>query len=97
MCRRLADIHDAGKLNADEFAVAMHLVHKKLLGQDLPSSLPTELIPPSQRDFDLTVEVMKEVVVNDILNKARYDNKHGSTSSLNFKDFKYDGLGKSGH
>ena len=45
----LADIQNRGKLNSDEFAVAMHLIYKKLNGYDLPQKLPENLIPPSQK------------------------------------------------
>lgn len=51
----LSDIQNRGKLNADEFAVAMHLIYQKINGHDLPRSLPEDLVPPSQRDLkDLT-------------------------------------------
>ncbi|WVR03606.1 hypothetical protein IAU60_000598 [Kwoniella sp. DSM 27419] len=46
----LADIRKEGKLTRDEFAVAMHLINTKLAGQDIPSSLPNSLVPPSLRD-----------------------------------------------
>uniref|UniRef100_A0A3B3ZD26 Intersectin 2b n=1 Tax=Periophthalmus magnuspinnatus TaxID=409849 RepID=A0A3B3ZD26_9GOBI len=48
----LADIDKDGKLNAEEFILAMHLVDMAKFGQSLPLSLPKELVPPSQRYFD---------------------------------------------
>ncbi|GHJ88158.1 hypothetical protein NliqN6_4560 [Naganishia liquefaciens] len=45
----LADIRKEGKLNKDEFAVAMYLINKKLGGIEPPQTLPTSLIPPSLR------------------------------------------------
>uniref|UniRef100_A0A665V192 Intersectin 2b n=1 Tax=Echeneis naucrates TaxID=173247 RepID=A0A665V192_ECHNA len=45
----LADTDKDGKLKADEFILAMHLVDMAKSGQPLPLSLPTELMPPSQR------------------------------------------------
>lgn len=45
----LADMQKRGKLNSDEFAVAMHLIYKKLNGYDLPKKLPDNLVPPSQK------------------------------------------------
>ena len=45
----LADIQKQGKLNRDTFAVAMYLIRQKLVGKDLPASLPTSLVPPSMR------------------------------------------------
>ncbi|KAF8894436.1 hypothetical protein BD779DRAFT_1501043 [Infundibulicybe gibba] len=45
----LADIHSDGRLTRDGFAVAMHLIQKKLAGVDVPRTLPPSLIPPSLR------------------------------------------------
>lgn len=38
-----------GKLKAEEFILAMHLVDMARTGQPLPLILPTELVPPSLR------------------------------------------------
>ncbi|KAH6584696.1 hypothetical protein BASA61_007301, partial [Batrachochytrium salamandrivorans] len=48
----LCDTHKIGKLNSDEFAVAMHIIYKKLNGHDVPITLPPELVPPSIRDLN---------------------------------------------
>jgi hypothetical protein len=45
----LADTQQRGKLSRDEFAVAMHLIHKRLGGQPIPRQLPATLVPPSSR------------------------------------------------
>ncbi|XP_028329263.1 intersectin-2b isoform X2 [Gouania willdenowi] len=45
----LADVDKDGKLKAEEFILAMHLVDMARCGQPLPITLPTELVPPSQR------------------------------------------------
>ncbi|KAK8151964.1 hypothetical protein BC567DRAFT_268064 [Phyllosticta citribraziliensis] len=48
----LADINSEGRLNRDEFAVAMHLIRQqrpKPGVQFLPSALPPNLVPPSMR------------------------------------------------
>lgn len=47
--RDLADINSDGRLTRDGFAVAMHLIQKKLAGQDIPATLPPSLMPPSAR------------------------------------------------
>ena len=49
--RDLSDIRQEGKLSKDEFAVAMHLINLKLAGQDVPTSLPPSLVPPSLRNI----------------------------------------------
>ncbi|CAO3629106.1 unnamed protein product [Cunninghamella blakesleeana] len=43
----LADKDNKGSLDADEFAIAMHLIYRKLNNFDIPNILPTELAPPS--------------------------------------------------
>lgn len=43
----LADIQQRGALSREEFAIAMHLIHKRLAGENLPQSLPKSLLPPS--------------------------------------------------
>uniref|UniRef100_A0A668AHH9 Intersectin 2b n=1 Tax=Myripristis murdjan TaxID=586833 RepID=A0A668AHH9_9TELE len=45
----LADVDKDGKLKAEEFILAMHLVDMAKSGQPLPLTLPNELVPPSQR------------------------------------------------
>uniref|UniRef100_A0AAQ5ZHK3 Intersectin 2b n=1 Tax=Amphiprion ocellaris TaxID=80972 RepID=A0AAQ5ZHK3_AMPOC len=50
----LADVDKDGKLKAEEFILAMHLVDMAKSGQPLPLTLPTELVPPSQRYVNFT-------------------------------------------
>lgn len=45
----LADVNKNNQLSADEFAVAVHLVHLVKGGVKLPKLLPPELVPPSMR------------------------------------------------
>jgi len=47
--RNLADVDKDGKLKADEFILAMHLVDMAKMGQALPMALPSDLVPPSLR------------------------------------------------
>ena len=46
---RLSDVDHDGMLDSDEFALAMHLIHIKLEGFDLPEDLPDHLVPPSKK------------------------------------------------
>ncbi len=49
-CRELCDIGDIGKLNRDQFALALYLINQKLSkGIDPPQTLSLEMIPPSDR------------------------------------------------
>ncbi|KFP82991.1 Intersectin-1, partial [Acanthisitta chloris] len=45
----LSDIDQDGKLTAEEFILAMHLIDVAMAGQPLPPALPPEFIPPSFR------------------------------------------------
>ncbi|CAB1424180.1 unnamed protein product [Pleuronectes platessa] len=46
---KLADIDKDGMLDDEEFALANHLIKVKLEGHELPSDLPSHLVPPSKR------------------------------------------------
>ncbi|ODQ55238.1 hypothetical protein SAICODRAFT_76040 [Saitoella complicata NRRL Y-17804] len=61
----LADAGDRGKLNKDEFAVALHLIYRKLNGYDIPARLPAELLPPSHRNITDSISQMKGYLRND--------------------------------
>ncbi|XP_073999615.1 epidermal growth factor receptor pathway substrate 15 isoform X2 [Rhodnius prolixus] len=45
----LCDIKQSGKLNCDQFALAMWLISQKLKGIDPPTTLSPDMIPPSMR------------------------------------------------
>ncbi|KAJ0416654.1 hypothetical protein BJY00DRAFT_228877 [Aspergillus carlsbadensis] len=61
----LADPHNRGRLNMDEFAVAMHLIYRKLNGYPVPSRLPPELIPPSTRNLNDSIGTIKSMLSQD--------------------------------
>ncbi|XP_016985116.1 EH domain-containing protein 1 [Drosophila rhopaloa] len=46
---KLSDVDGDGFLDADEFALALHLINVKLEGCELPTTLPEHLVPPSKR------------------------------------------------
>lgn len=58
----LADHGNKGRLNMDEFAVAMHLIYRKLNGYPLPAQLPPELVPPSTRNFTESIGAVKSLL-----------------------------------
>ena len=47
--RNLCDTKSMGKLNSEQFALAIHLVQQKLKGIEPPPQLTPEMIPPSMR------------------------------------------------
>ncbi|RAL15674.1 actin cytoskeleton-regulatory complex protein PAN1 [Aspergillus homomorphus CBS 101889] len=61
----LADPHNRGRLNMDEFAVAMHLIYRKLNGYPVPSRLPPELVPPSTRNLNDSIGTIKSMLSQD--------------------------------
>ncbi|KAJ6446375.1 Pre-mRNA-splicing factor cwf14 [Purpureocillium lavendulum] len=58
----LSDNGNKGRLDLDEFAVAMHLIYRKLNGYPLPSTLPAELVPPSTRNFSQSIGTLKNML-----------------------------------
>lgn len=61
----LSDPNNRGRLNMDEFAVAMHLIYRKLNGYAVPARLPPELIPPSTRNFNDSIGTVKSLLSQD--------------------------------
>ncbi|KAK0227784.1 hypothetical protein IW262DRAFT_1445704 [Armillaria fumosa] len=66
----LADVDDRGKLNKAEFHVAMGLIYRKLNGNEIPEQLPPELVPPSHRDLDSSVDFLKGVLKNETRSRS---------------------------
>ncbi|KAF8543591.1 hypothetical protein BDD12DRAFT_801942 [Trichophaea hybrida] len=90
----LADPANKGKLDKDEFAVAMHLIYRKLNGHDIPSRLPPELIPPSTKKLADSVNTVK-----GFLAKGRENPAGGGVSYMKSRSFHGDnnqGLRKDG-
>jgi hypothetical protein len=61
----LSDPNNKGRLNLDEFAVAMHLIYRKLNGYPVPNQLPPELVPPSTRNLNDSIGTMKNLLADD--------------------------------
>lgn len=49
VCRGLCDMGSSGKLNKEQFALAMWLIKQKLRGIEPPQNLTSDMIPPSMR------------------------------------------------
>ncbi|KAK3313863.1 actin cytoskeleton-regulatory complex protein PAN1 [Apodospora peruviana] len=58
----LADNGNKGRLDMDEFAVAMHLIYRKLNGYPVPNQLPAELVPPSTRNLSESIGMVKNML-----------------------------------
>ncbi|KAN0063587.1 hypothetical protein ACQY0O_004035 [Thecaphora frezii] len=61
----LADTENRGKLNINEFHVAMGLIYRALNGNEVPEQLPAELVPPSARDLNDSVDFLKDLLKKD--------------------------------
>lgn len=61
----LSDPNNKGRLNLDEFSVAMHLIYRKLNGYPIPARLPPELVPPSTRNFNSSIDTVKTLLSQD--------------------------------
>jgi len=61
----LSDPSNRGRLDLDEFAVAMHLIYRKLNGYPVPARLPPELIPPSTRNLNASLTGIKSLLSRD--------------------------------
>ncbi|CAD6985087.1 unnamed protein product [Tilletia controversa] len=83
----LSDQENRGKLNLAEFHVAMGLIYRALNGNDLPETLPQELIPPSARDLNESVDFLKDLLKRDAnVRQATALNlpEAGSNSGINY-------------
>ena len=47
--RNLCDLNQEGKLNPEQFALAMWLISRKQAGKDPPAALTPDMVPPSMR------------------------------------------------
>lgn len=72
----LADNGNKGRLDLDEFAVAMHLIYRKLNGYPIPNNLPPELVPPSTRNFSNSIGTLKSML------NAESDERKNSGAAL---------------
>lgn len=61
----LSDPNNKGRLDLDEFAVAMHLIYRKLNGYPVPARLPPELVPPSTRNLNESIGSIKSLLSRD--------------------------------
>ncbi|KAG8868591.1 hypothetical protein FRC20_003109 [Serendipita sp. 405] len=61
----LADADDRGKLNREEFHVAMGLIYRALNGNTIPDTLPPELVPASAKSLDESVDMLRDLLKRD--------------------------------
>ncbi|KDE02848.1 hypothetical protein MVLG_06638 [Microbotryum lychnidis-dioicae p1A1 Lamole] len=78
----LADVQDRGKLNIDEFHVAMGLIYRRLNGNPIPQTLPPEMAPPSARDLDDSVGFLTNLLKNDNNQRSTNQDFDGGRGSM---------------
>lgn len=67
--RGLCDVGQTGKLNSEQFALAMWFVQQKVQGKDLPNALTPEMMPPSLRVKECSAEELAHSAEIDQLAK----------------------------
>lgn len=69
----MCDTKQIGKLNREQFALAMWMINQKLKGIDPPHVLTTEMIPPSLRATDgIVVSILKHTEISINFNMFLY-------------------------
>lgn len=61
--RSLCDINQHGKLDMEQFSLAMWLVERKLKGIDPPNTLSPEMVPPSNRTVTPSNAVQVRILI----------------------------------
>ncbi|CAN9506941.1 unnamed protein product [Ophioblennius macclurei] len=79
----LSDVDKDGKLKAEEFILAMHLVDMAKSGQVLPLTLPNELVPPSQRS---AVNGSSSSVCSALIDDLDIEPPQKSRPNMSFED-----------
>ncbi|KAM9861208.1 intersectin-2b isoform 2-T2 [Aulostomus maculatus] len=79
----LADVDKDGKLKAEEFILAMHLVDIAKSGKPLPLTLPTELVPPSNRS---AVNGASSPLYSALLDDFDVEPPQKAKSNMSFED-----------
>ncbi|KAI0333129.1 hypothetical protein GY45DRAFT_1320068 [Cubamyces sp. BRFM 1775] len=92
----LADVENRGKLNLAEFHVAMGLIYRRLNGNDIPDVLPPELVPPSRRDLEESVDVLKDILKNDTRARSPAGLDSGPASRMRERSFYSNAAGAGG-
>jgi hypothetical protein len=67
----LSDPNNRGRLSLDEFAVAMHLIYRKLNGYPVPARLPPELTPPSTRNLNASLGSVRSLLSQESEERKR--------------------------
>ena len=84
----LADLDGDGKLHLDEWAIAMHLVSRRVAGDPLPATLPSSLRPPFA--WEAAAKVTDAVVSGVAAGSTAADDQRWSMSAADRR--KYEGV-----
>ncbi|CAB4029234.1 epidermal growth factor receptor substrate 15-like 1 [Paramuricea clavata] len=86
----LCDVNNTGRLNGEQFCLAMYLIHQKVKGIEPPQTLPPEMIPPSMRVAGQALVVPASSAIDDA-NKVSFginmDAKIKQTVTNKLKEF----------
>ncbi|KAF8328868.1 uncharacterized protein EI90DRAFT_3125615 [Cantharellus anzutake] len=78
----LADAENRGKLNIQEFHVAMGLIYRRLNGNEIPPILPLEMEPVSSKHLSESVDSLKDLLKNDTNVRATAIESRGKVYSF---------------
>jgi epidermal growth factor receptor substrate 15 len=86
MYRDLADLNNDGRLTRDGFAVAFHLIQGRVNRNEIPSTLPDSLMPPSMRAAAVPTSSPFQQPPSGLLNDLLWDDSpvasHAQSSIL---------------
>uniref|UniRef100_A0A671WR34 Intersectin 2a n=1 Tax=Sparus aurata TaxID=8175 RepID=A0A671WR34_SPAAU len=85
----LADVDKDGRLQGDEFILAMHLVDMAKTGRPLPLTLPQDLVPPSLRGGVKTSELVNGTgpyITPCLIDTTEVEPAQKTKSSVSFED-----------
>ncbi|XP_054161336.1 epidermal growth factor receptor substrate 15-like 1 [Oppia nitens] len=71
----LCDLKENGKLNSEQFALAMHFIKQKQIGLELPQVLSPEMIPPTLRPKPIGIDN-----INALDSKSQSLNTNGKSN-----------------
>ena len=63
-------MNQEGKLNPEQFALAMYLVQQKQAGKDPPAQLTPDMVPPSMRPK--AIRFVYHMIPNFSLNRVKF-------------------------
>ena len=68
--RQLCDSTNSGKLNAEQFALAMHIIAARVKGVPVPTALTPQMVPPGMRSQPVATAVAPAITPSPLPKRA---------------------------